>query len=72
MFEGKFEVRDQKAEAVLKDIGELLRASMPEGYGFALLIASFGAHGNMFYTANCARDSVCNMMREFIQKSEHN
>jgi hypothetical protein len=67
-----FEVRNEQVEAKLKDIGDRLRSSMPEGFGFVLLIAEFGEKGGMFYTSNCQREDVCNMMREFIQKGESN
>lgn len=69
---GKFEVRNAEAEAKLKDIGESLRSGMPKGFGFVLLIASFGEAGSMFYTANCNWQDVCNMMREFIAMNEPN
>jgi len=67
-----FEVRNPEVEKRLKDIGDRLRETMPDGFGFALLIAEFGEAGSMFYTANCQRQDVCNMMREFISKSEPN
>ena len=67
-----FEVRNENVESRLKDIGDHLRSAMPEGFGFVLLMAEFGEKGAMFYTANCNRNDVCNMMREFIQKNEHN
>jgi hypothetical protein len=67
-----FEVRDEKAEKKLKEIGDILRNTMPKGYGFSLLIVSFGECGNMFYMSNCDRQDMCNMMREFISKSEPN
>ena len=67
-----FRVRDLEAEKMLNAIGELLRSSMPPGYGFVLLIASFGEGGNTFYTSNCERESVIAMMREFMEKFEPN
>lgn len=67
-----FEVRNKEAEEKLNTIGQSLRSSMPSGFGFVLLIASFGEGGAMFYTANCNREDVCNMMREFIAKHEPN
>lgn len=67
-----FEVGNPEAERKLREIGDGLRAAMPPGFGFVLLIAEFGEKGSMFYTSNCERQDVCNMMREFIQKSEHN
>jgi hypothetical protein len=67
-----FEVRNKEAEDKLNEIGQKLRSTMPKGFGFVLLIASFGEGGSMFYTANCNREDVCNMMREFIGKHEPN
>ena len=67
-----FEVRNKAVEDKLNDIGQRLRAGMPSGFGFVLLIAEFGEKGSMFYTANCNRQDVCNMMREFISKNEPN
>lgn len=67
-----FEVRDEKAEAMLKEIGDLLRHACPKGYGFSLLIFSFGEGGNMFYTSNAERESLIQAMQEFIQKHRPN
>ena len=67
-----FEVRNPEVEKKLQDIGDRLRSGMLKGFGFVLLIAEFGEKGSMFYTANCNRQDVCNMMREFIAKSEPN
>lgn len=67
-----FEVRNPDVEKRLEQIGEMLRESMPKGFGFVLLISSYGAGGSMFYTASVERQDVCNMMREFIQKAERN
>lgn len=67
-----FQVRNAEVEKQLKDIGNLLRAVMPSGYGFVLLIASYGEGGATFYTSSCERESVIAMMREFIAKHEPN
>lgn len=67
-----FQVRNAEVEKQLKDIGNRLRSVMPEGFGFILLIASYGEGGSTFYTSSCERESAVAMMREFIQKFEHN
>ena len=72
MFDGKYEVRDAAAEKVLNEIGQLLREAMPKGYGFNLLIFSYGEGGNMFYTSSARREDVIAAMREFIGKFEAN
>ena len=68
--ENEFEVRDAKAEAVLARIGDSLRECMPKGYGFMLMIFSYGAGGNLFYASSGKRDDVVRMMQEFIAKQE--
>jgi hypothetical protein len=67
-----FEVRNPEVEEKLKEIGRELKASMPAGYGFTLLITSYGEGGALFYMSSCERDSMIATMREFIQKHEHN
>lgn len=67
-----FEVRHPEAEHRLNEIGNLLRSNMPEGFGFALLIFSYGEGGSMFYTSNAQRQDIINAMREFIAKHEEN
>lgn len=67
-----FEVRNEQVESCLKDIGNKLRSMMPEGYGFTLLIFTYGEGGSMFYTSSADRQDVIAAMREFIAKHEPN
>ena len=67
---GNYEVRDEKAEKALKEIGELLGKAMPEGYGFNFLMFNFGEGGNMFYISNAQRADMLKAMKEFIAKQE--
>jgi hypothetical protein len=68
-----FEVRNPEIETRLNQIGSRLRSTLEgTGYGFTLLIFSFGEGGDMFYTSNANRQDVCNAMREFIAKHEPN
>ena len=69
-----FEVRNPAVEEKLKEIGRTIRESMPDGFGFTLLIISYeGApNGSMFYMSSAERDTMIAAMREFIQKHEHN
>jgi hypothetical protein len=69
-----FEVRHAVAEEKLKEIGRTLKASMPKGFGFTVLIFSYeGApNGSMFYISSAERDTMIAAMREFISKHEHN
>jgi hypothetical protein len=65
-----YEVRNPEIEAKLKEIGEILKSVMPEGWGFMLLIASVGGPGSMFYMSDIERQSMIDTMREFIHKFE--
>jgi len=69
-----FEVRNAEAEEKLKEIGRMLKESMPKGFGFTVLIFSYegGKTGSMFYLSSAERDGMIAAMREFIQKHEHN
>ena len=68
----KFEVRNEEAERMLRNIGEILRDVCPPGFGFSLLVFAFGKNGSMFYTSNAQRDTMIAAMREFIEKFEQN
>lgn len=72
MPEMRYEVRDEKAEAMLKEIGTLLKAACPPGYGFSLLVFTFGEGGNMFYSSNARREDMIRAMQEFIAKFREN
>lgn len=68
----QYEVRHEGAENMLNEIGGILREACPEGYGFSLLVFSFGEGGNMFYTSNAQREDMIRAMQEFIQKFRAN
>ena len=56
-----FEVRNPEVEAKLKEIGRAIKADMPEGFGFALLIFGYkGApDGSMFYMSSADWGRKC-------------
>ena len=66
-----FEVRNPEVEEKLRQIGRAVKADMPEGFSFTLLIFSYEP-GSMFYISSAERDGVIAAMREFIAKHEHN
>ena len=43
----QYEVRDERAEKMLNEIGKMLRDACPPGFGFSLLVFTFGP-GAMF------------------------
>lgn len=68
----RLEVRNERAEKMLNDLGSFLRSAMPPGWGFSLMIFSFGEDGSMFYTSNARREDMIRAMQEFIQKHREN
>lgn len=65
-----FEIKNDEVQAMLKDIGQKLHGSMPEGFGFALLMFSFGEGGATFYISDAQRDDMIKAMQEFIDKQK--
>lgn len=66
-----FQVKHPEVEKALKDIGHTLAEQMPEGYGFSLLIFSYGEGGSMFYMSNAQRPDMIKAMKEFINREEN-
>jgi hypothetical protein len=65
-----YEVRNPEIEAKLRDIGALMKGAMKDvpGYGFALMIFSFGPDGSMFYISNAERDDMIKVLKELEEK----
>jgi len=68
----KFEVRNEAAEKLLKEIGGIIRSQCPPGYGFTFLLYSFGEGGDLFYISNAQREDMIRCMQEFIEKFREN
>ncbi len=65
-----FEVFNEDIEFKMREIGEIISGVLPAGWGFNLLVFSFGAGGSMFYISNAERQSMIDAMNEFIKKQE--
>jgi hypothetical protein len=65
-----YEVINKEIEGLLKDVGNGLKERMPDGWGFSLLIFSYGDGGSMFYLSSAQRADMIKAMREFIEKFE--
>jgi hypothetical protein len=70
MNDSRYEVRNAEVEVLLRDIGKIIGNRLPEGWGFTLLLFSFGEGGDLFYISNAQRDDMIRCMREFIAKQE--
>lgn len=53
---------------LLRELGANIDEKLPEGWGFNLLLFTFGEGGNLFYIANADRADVIKMMREWISR----
>lgn len=51
-----------------QEIGRLIASQMPPGWGFALLVFTFGDGGTMTYISNAQREDMLKAMQEFMQK----
>jgi hypothetical protein len=65
-----FQVRNEEIEAKLKEIGRDLWGRMPQGWGFTLIISSYGEGGSMFYMSSVEREDMIKTMKELIEKME--
>ncbi len=59
------EVRKQ-----MQELGDVLGAALPRGYGFALLVFDLDSSGFMNYISNADRGDVKKALREFVQHME--
>lgn len=51
----------------LRAIGKVIDEALPDGWGFALLVFTFGG-GTMTYISNADRQDMLKAMQEFLQK----
>lgn len=68
--EMKYEVHNEEIEKLLNDLGRMIKQIVPDGYGFNLMIFSYGEGGDMFYISSAQRQDMINAMKEFIAKYE--
>lgn len=74
---GSYNVRSAEVEPALREIAELVKPLVPTGYGFTLLIFSYGQTGlrgegpagSLFYISTAARADMVKAMREFIARN---
>lgn len=59
-----------EAEAVAREVGRLIGSAVPEGYGFAVLVFSFGPGGATTYVSNADRADMIRALRECADRLE--
>jgi len=57
----------EEIKRTLSDIGKMIGQSLPEGWGFGLLIFTFGEDGTMTWISNAAREDMLKAMQEFLR-----
>jgi hypothetical protein len=62
--------RQVMIEEHTREVAELLRAAMPPGVGFALILFHFGAGGFLSYAGNAVRDDFARALRELLAQIE--
>lgn len=59
----------QAIKDALTRIGNSIGDALPKGWGFGLLIFTFGEGGLMSWTSNAQREDMLNSMAEFLRKN---
>lgn len=62
------EIDNPPIKELLNDLGHRLGAEMPEGWGFTLLLFTYGEDGELFYISSAQRQDMLNTMAEFLAK----
>lgn len=68
-----YEVHHATAERKLREIGRMLKETMPTGWGFTLFLYEYGDEadkGSMFYLSSSDRQDMIKALKEFIAKQE--
>lgn len=68
---GSYETSDADLmRPTLRRIGALIGKELPAGWGFNLLLFTYGEGGSLFYISSAERADVINVMKEYIAKFE--
>ena len=60
----------ESAEVVCQKTGRLIAREVPLGWGFCMMLSSFGPSGFCAYISNQDREDTINLMREIANKIE--
>lgn len=75
--QSSYNVRHTEVEQLLRKLGRDLKGQMPPGFGYTLLIFSYGKlgltgegkEGSMFYISTAERHDMVQAMKEFIARN---
>ncbi len=60
--------QDEAIRPVAREIGRLIASQLPDGWGFTLLLFTFGPGGTLSYISNADRSDMLLTMKEFIKR----
>jgi hypothetical protein len=60
--------QDAAIRPVAKDLGRIISSQLPAGWGFTLLLFTFGPGGTLSYISNADRSDMLLTMKEFIKR----
>lgn len=58
---------DPRVKEVLNDWAKRIDSALPPGWGFALLLFTFGEGGTMTWISNAEREDMLKSLQEFIR-----
>lgn len=62
----------EAAEVEAQKIARILKDNMPNGWGFTLILYSYGAEGFMTYLSTGQREDCIKMLEELLLKIKNN
>lgn len=62
----------ESAEVEAKKIARILKDNMPDGWGFTLILYSYGGEGFMTYLSTGQREDCIKMLEELLLKMKNN
>jgi hypothetical protein len=68
MRDKRFEIENEPVKATLNDIANRIGGALPKGWGFLLMLMSYGEGGSFFYLSSAERANVIDMVQEWINK----
>jgi hypothetical protein len=63
-----FAVRNAEIEPILRELGDRIGGRLPEGWGFALFLVSYGEDGELFYISSAEREGMATAIRGWLAR----
>lgn len=77
IYDERFRVRNEAIERALRELAVVIDEHAPEGWGWGLFLAPFGAHapaphgqGAVFWISNSERDGMVDVVKGWVEDHE--